>query len=502
MPKPSNNRLEGTADEFKAVAQGVLAYFGTYSLDDSGKTLTQHIQSSSFPNFDGANRPWAIALTDDDLRPASDGRRVGAHDTDVPLFGTGCHSRVENPRRPKVTTLRERTFALNSLSQRGRSTAALSRRALLRYGAVGISALVLPPILVERLARAQGAVESLDQLLEPIRARYGVPALGGAFSRDSGLVAIGTVGLRRAGTNERVQSNDLFEIGSCTKSMTATLIAMLVEQRKLSWETTVADIFPDLIERIHPGYQKVTLRQLLSHRAGLPEDDMQGPGVWPQIVAMAGPLNEQRRELLEVVLAEPPVAEPGTAMIYTNFAYVIAGAFAERATGEEWEVLMQQMLFAPLGMTTAGFGPPGLDQPWGHMGEECQPLGPGPEADIPPVIGPAATVHCSMADWARYATLHLRGAHGEEGLLLRPETFRQLHADSYRQGYALGWVVIESDRLGGVELTHAGATGQWYAEIIVAPGHNLAFMVAANCGSEGGLRACNSTMNAMIRRYL
>ena len=59
--------MEGTADEFKAVAQGVLAYFGTYSLDDSGKTLTQHVQSSSFPNFNGANRIWAISLTGDDL---------------------------------------------------------------------------------------------------------------------------------------------------------------------------------------------------------------------------------------------------------------------------------------------------------------------------------------------------------------------------------------------------------------------------------------------------
>ena len=68
IPKlASNNRLQGTADEFKAVAQGVLSAYGTYSLDDSGKTLTQHVQSSSFPNFNGANRIWAIALTGDDL---------------------------------------------------------------------------------------------------------------------------------------------------------------------------------------------------------------------------------------------------------------------------------------------------------------------------------------------------------------------------------------------------------------------------------------------------
>jgi hypothetical protein len=78
IPKlASNNRQEGTADEFKAVAQGVLSYFGTYSLDDSGKTLTQHVVSSSFPNFNGANRIWAIALTGDELTLASQAAASG-----------------------------------------------------------------------------------------------------------------------------------------------------------------------------------------------------------------------------------------------------------------------------------------------------------------------------------------------------------------------------------------------------------------------------------------
>ncbi len=68
IPKlASNNRQVGTTDEFKAVALGVLAYFGTYSLDDSGKTLTMHIESSSFPNFNGTNQKRSIALTGDEL---------------------------------------------------------------------------------------------------------------------------------------------------------------------------------------------------------------------------------------------------------------------------------------------------------------------------------------------------------------------------------------------------------------------------------------------------
>ena len=78
IPKlASNNRLQGTADEFKAVAQGVLSAFGTYSLDDSGKTLTQHIKISSFPNFNDANRAWAIALTGDELTIGSQAGAAG-----------------------------------------------------------------------------------------------------------------------------------------------------------------------------------------------------------------------------------------------------------------------------------------------------------------------------------------------------------------------------------------------------------------------------------------
>lgn len=78
IPKlASNNRQEGTTEEFKAVAQGVLSYFGTYSLDAAGKVLTQHVEISSFPNFNGANRVWAIAVTGDELTIASQAAASG-----------------------------------------------------------------------------------------------------------------------------------------------------------------------------------------------------------------------------------------------------------------------------------------------------------------------------------------------------------------------------------------------------------------------------------------
>ncbi len=377
----------------------------------------------------------------------------------------------------------------------------LTRRTLLKYAVASACSLGASPALLRAVASAQG-VESLDEILEPVRATHAVPALTAAFIRGSDLVALGAIGVRRAGSTDRVQPTDRWHVGSCTKSMTATLLAMLVEQGKLSWNTTIGETFPDLAGRIHPGFQKVTLLQLLSHRSGLPDDRTPDSTIWPKVRALTGPMRQQRRDLIALVLSRAPVVEPGSRMLYSNYGYTIVGAFAEQVTGQEWESLTRQMLFQPLGMGSAGFGPPGLAQPWGHTRADCQPVAPGPDADNPPVIGPAGTVHCSMGDWARYAALHLRGAQGEAGLLLKPESFQRLQTDEYKQGYALGWAVAQRNWAGGVALNHTGSNTLWYADLWIAFAKNVAFLAASNCGSESGFRACDSAVAALIRKYL
>ncbi len=83
-------------------------------------------------------------------------------------------------------------------------------------------------------------------------------------------MARGAVGLRRAGSDVAATTGDKFHIGSCTKSRTATLAAMLVEEGKLTWQTKLADVLPELAGSMHPDYRAVTLEQLLAHRAGVP----------------------------------------------------------------------------------------------------------------------------------------------------------------------------------------------------------------------------------------
>jgi hypothetical protein len=81
-------------------------------------------------------------------------------------------------------------------------------------------------------------------------------------------------------------------------------------------------------------------------------------------------------------------------------------------------------------------------------------------------------VHCSLADWAKFAALHLRGLDGEGGFL-RADTFRLLHSPTMGGDYAYGWSVAERDWAGGKALTHAGSNTMWYSVVWLAPNRSM-----------------------------
>jgi CubicO group peptidase (beta-lactamase class C family) len=351
------------------------------------------------------------------------------------------------------------------------------------------------------------AFADLTPLLEPIRARHNVPALAGAIIDGEALIAAGATGVRETGRDERVTIDDCFHIGSCTKAMTATLIAMLIEQEKLRWTTTIAEIFPELRESMRPEYRDVTVEQLVTHRGGVPADLISG-GLWARLWENRGTPTEQRRALVEGALKLPPDAPPGTKFLYSNAGYAIAGAMAEKITGEPWEALMRRLLFDPLDMKSAGFGAPGMpdrhDQPRGHVarGEKLEPVAPGREADNPPAIGPAGTVHVSLPDWAKFVGLHLRGERGGSKLL-SADSFKKLHTAPDGQEYACGWLLTRRD-WGGRVLTHAGSNTMWFAVVWVAPEKDFAVLAATNyAGPDGQLggRATDEAAWALIQHF-
>lgn len=89
-----------------------------------------------------------------------------------------------------------------------------------------------------------------------------------SFLRGDKIIAAGVAGVRKAGTTAPVTFADQFEICSGAKSMTATLVALFVEEGKLSWDTTIADIFSSAVPDVHDAWKKITVREVIEHRAG------------------------------------------------------------------------------------------------------------------------------------------------------------------------------------------------------------------------------------------
>lgn len=331
-------------------------------------------------------------------------------------------------------------------------------------------------------------------MLAPILKEHHLPGLVGGLIQGDRLESIGAVGIRKVGSPALFRVTDQVHIGSDTKAMTATMIGSLIDEGKLSWDTTIATVFPDRAKKFDPGFRSVTLWQLLTHRAGLPAN-----GPWWMLGSKRS-TTDQRRVLMAGMLQNAPLTKPGTKFAYSNVGYALAGLMAEQVTGQPWETLMRKRLFEPLMMTSAGFGPPGtkgaIDQPWGHTGN-AKKLEPRQE-DNAPALGPAGTVHCTMADWARFAVLHLQAAQGKPRLL-KAETFAKLQTPPPGSDYAGGWIVIDRPWAGGRAFTHSGSNTMWYATIWIAPQRDFALLVATNAGSDEASDACNAAITGLVQ---
>ena len=194
--------------------------------------------------------------------------------------------------------------------------------------------------------------------------------------------------------------DDRFHIGSDTKAMTALLAAMLIELRKLHWDTTVGSVFPELAAAMAPDVGGVTLAQLLSHTSGIPSDNPAQDKLVEQSFAQPGNLDELRYWIVAGLVKQQLRSKPGAQFAYSNLGYTLAGAIIERIGGRTWEELVAVRIFDPLGLKTAGFGPQSslgrVDAPLGHRtlpNGTLKAMLAGPNGDNPEAIGPAGTVH-------------------------------------------------------------------------------------------------------------
>ena len=337
-----------------------------------------------------------------------------------------------------------------------------------------ISATAQPPEAsdAETPRRASMSSSSIRASLVAFRGRHGVPAIGAGIVEREGAFEPVVVGDRIRGGSERVLPTDRWHLGSCGKSITASLYGRLVETGTATWDATLGELFPDLAGGIHREWAEVPLLEAFVHRSGL-RANLTRAGMrasW----ADPRPLPEQRTELAAIVLAVAP-GKRGR-FVYSNLGYTLIGAAIERLTGSSYEVALAKHLFEPLGITSGGFGPP--PDLWGHEGRMIAlgPLGaidlgrtkPGdparPESDNPAVITPAGRMHMSIADWARFQRIFLTRGGG----YLRPETVERILTPIPGPGmfHAFGWAPIPPTEPEG-SLGQQGSNMLWHAVAII-----------------------------------
>jgi CubicO group peptidase (beta-lactamase class C family) len=322
---------------------------------------------------------------------------------------------------------------------------------------------LIPPLILALCAAGLPARADLAAVAAALADHPAIPgaAVGWVSAEAQGLAVAGQ---RRAGDPAPVAEDDLWHIGSLTKSMTATLAARLVERGAIGWDSTIGAVLDGVHPDMAPAWRDVTLEELLRHASGMRAN----PGLLARLWQGAVP----RQAYVAARLREAPVGPRG-GFLYSNAGYVVAGAMLEAAGGAPWERLIAAEVFAPLGLVRAGFGPPEGDQPQGHRGGifgGLRPVPPGPRADNIPALGPAGRVHLTAAEMLRFLRAHLVA----DPDYLSAESWVRLHRPAGPGAYALGWAEMD-----GV-LRHSGSNTLWFAQMRLYPAEGVGVFVAVN----------------------
>ncbi len=349
------------------------------------------------------------------------------------------------------------------------------------------------------------AIDPLDLStdLDAIRTKHSLVALSGASYRAGSLVARGVSGVRKKGDETPVTWDDKWHLGSCTKAMTATLVGILIDDGKLKLSDTLGSLLAGT--PLDPSFAPVTIEMLLQHRGGFDGDPTpaQWDSMWNDTRAGKAPAETRRRVVLETLARATPKTV-GT-YNYSNEGYMAVGLVLEELTKKPWETLLSERVFLPLGMSSCGFGSPAtrdkIDQPWAHEPGRggLVPVQPGIDSDNPPSLGPAGTVHCSIADWAKFLAMHVAGAGGTD-TLVKAATMKSLHTPPEGGEYAAGRIVANRPWAKGAVLTHAGSNTMFYAVAWLAPKLDSFFVVTTNSGNADAQSGTDAAVGLFIQR--
>jgi CubicO group peptidase (beta-lactamase class C family) len=339
----------------------------------------------------------------------------------------------------------------------------------------------------------------LDILVAEVMAEWHIPGLALAVVRPDGPPQLQAFGLRDIESGTPVETTTLFPIGSITKSFTATGLALLVDEGKLDWDVPVREILPEFKLKDPIASEKCTLRDLLTHRTGLPPHD------W---VHTPGHLDNTG--MMVALRYLEPSKEFRSTFQYQNLMYLVAGMVMERITGQRWEDFTRARILDPLGMTDTTTSLENMvvahaNHASPHIFQESMLS----RIAVRPIhTRPGGGICASIADMASYLRFHLDPVAGQSGLRLSANSAMELSSPQVRVRrsdfsevsdvhYGFGFEIAHYR--GERRLAHGGAWSGYTGEIRMLPARGLGVVVLTNGHWHSG---CPVVSHAIIDRLL
>ena len=345
------------------------------------------------------------------------------------------------------------------------------------------------------IRRRSRADERINDVLAPIRDEHHLPGLIGAILTGDGLAAIGAVGIRKIGSPEPIQVTDQVPLASCTKSMTATLAGLLVDEGKLKWGSTIAEVFPDQADRVH---------------ARIPTGDAQPTADAPRGPAPPVPLGGARGadadRATHVDLDEgvpgpaPPQAGLGVRILERRLR-------AGRADGREGHRPVVERPDDEAALRAAGDVLGGLRHR-GPARDRRAALGPSRgQRPVPSRCRPTAAA--AVRTGRRGAMLAPRlgpirrartwpAPAGGRGCSRPPRSARCTRPRPASNTPAAGSSASAPGPAAG-RCTHGGTNSSFFVTVWLAPALNLGFLAAANQGGQVAEKAVDQAIAALIK---
>jgi CubicO group peptidase (beta-lactamase class C family) len=330
---------------------------------------------------------------------------------------------------------------------------------------------------------ASRQLEGFADFIEGVRSRWNVPGVSVAVVKDGEVIMGEGFGYRDLERRLPVTTKTIFAIGSSTKAFTTMTFATLVDEGKLDWETPVRSYLPWFAMHDQMATERMTPRDLVTHRSGLPRYDH----LWYNNTTST------RRDLVHRLRYLAPSADLRTVFQYQNLMYLTAGYLAGEIAGNDWETLVRERIFEPLGMNSANFSVTESQETDDFALPYVEKDGGVRQVDFRNIdlVGPAGSINANVEDMTKWLLLHPnRGKHGDRQIVSDPQMAEMHRAhmamsapfipldENDGASYGLGWFIetYNGDRLDH----HGGAIDGFLGQVAFIPKHNFGVVVQTN----------------------